>query len=182
MFSSDAISRDFHHSNPSHAANFKHDADFSKSRDFVPSDFFTNHDQHQHQQSSGLARYRSAPSSFLAALLDSNTDNNSSSGDESDAFFSALMERDLNPNPNPKSSDHQISSGGMKREDEADPEPRSAQNGYPAGYDGSNYSVGMEHHRLRDQNGNRSNLLRQSSSPAGFFNGKLLNFFILFLI
>ncbi|XP_042015599.1 transcription factor bHLH130-like isoform X2 [Salvia splendens] len=167
MFSSDAISRDFLHSNPSHTTNFKHHADFSKSREFVPSDFFTNHDQHQHQhqhqqqQSSGLARYRSAPSSFLAALLDSNADNNSSSGDESDAFFSALMERDLNP----KSSDHKISSGGMKREDEADPEPRSAQNGYPAGYDGS-YSVGMEH-----QNGNRSNLLRQSSSPAGFFNG-----------
>ncbi|XP_047958472.1 transcription factor bHLH130-like [Salvia hispanica] len=152
MYTSDAISRDFLHSNPSHTTNFKHDADF-----------FTNHDQHQHQQqqSSGLARYRSAPSSFLAALLDSNADNNSSSGDESDAFFSALMEappRDLNP----KSS--------MKREDEADPEPRTAQNGYPGGYDGS-YSVGMEHQRLRDQNGNRSNLLRQSSSPAGFFNG-----------
>ncbi|KAL1539979.1 transcription factor bHLH130-like protein [Salvia divinorum] len=179
MFSSEAISRDFLHSNsnsnsnsnPSHATSFKHasaDAEFSKSREFMASDFFASHDQHQ-QQSSGLARYRSAPSSFLAALLDSNADNNSSSGDESDAFFSALMEappRDLNP----KSSGHQI----LKREDEADPEPRSAQNGYPGGqvggYDGS-YSVGMEHQRLRDESGNRSNLLRQSSSPAGFFNG-----------
>ncbi|XP_057800466.1 transcription factor bHLH130-like isoform X2 [Salvia miltiorrhiza] len=168
MFSSDTISRDFLHSNanPSHHTNFKHvsaDAEFSKSREFMPSDFFNNQQQH----SSGLARYRSAPSSLFAALLDSNTDNNSSSGDESDAFFSALIERDLNP----KSSDHQISSG-MKREDGAEADPRPAQNGYDA-VTGS-YSVGMEHHvdlRLRDENGNRSNLLRQSSSPAGFFNG-----------
>lgn len=171
MFSSDAISRDFLHSNPSHHANFKHvsaDAEFSKS---MGSDFFNNQHQHQQQQqqSSGLARYRSAPSSFLAALLDSNADNNSSSGDESDAFFSALMEAPPPPQPrdlNPRSGDHhhQISnSSGMKREDGA----------YESGVAGS-YSVGMEHHvdvRSREENGSRSNLLRQSSSPAGFFNG-----------
>ncbi|KAH6758072.1 hypothetical protein C2S52_023040 [Perilla frutescens var. hirtella] len=181
------MSRDFPHSNPTNQSNFKHfsaEGEFLKSREFMGSDFFNNNHHHQQQQqSSGLARYRSAPSSFLAALLDSNTEN-SSSGDESDAFFSALMDappRDLNP----KSSDNtdQISCSSMKREDGIEAEPRPGQNGYPngqmGGYEGAvagSYSVGMEEHhvnvRLRDGNGNnRSNLLRQSSSPAGFFNG-----------
>lgn len=182
MFTSEAISRDFLHSNPSHPTDFKHvsaEGEFVKSREMMGSDFFNNHHQHHHQQQqqgSGLARYRSAPSSFLAALLDSNADN-SSSGDESDAFFSALMEappRDLNP----KSGDLLVSSG-MKREDGAEAEPRPGQNGFPNGFESGagSYSVAMEHHvdlRLRDENGSRSSLLRQSSSPAGFFNGNLL--------
>ncbi|KAK6120799.1 hypothetical protein DH2020_045462 [Rehmannia glutinosa] len=85
-------------SNPTHHKNVSTDGEFLKSREFNGSDLFQNNQQ----QNPGLARYRSAPSSFLAALLDSNTDNNSnsSSGDESEAFFSALIDgpRDLNQN------------------------------------------------------------------------------------
>lgn len=179
MFSSGAISRDFLHSNPSNQANFKHvsaDGEFLKSREFMGSDFFNNHHHQQQQQGSGLARYRSAPSSFLAALLDSNTDN-SSSGDESDAFFSALMDAPPPPPPprdlNLKDSGGDRVSCGMKREDGAEAEPRPGQMG---GYDNGvgSYSVGME----RDGSGNRSNILvRQSSSPAGFFNGNLHYYF-----
>ncbi|KAL0425585.1 UNVERIFIED_CONTAM: hypothetical protein Sradi_1093300 [Sesamum radiatum] len=66
-------------SNPGgNQSSFKHvsaaEGDFFKTRDqFMGSDLFHN----QSQQSCGLARYRSAPSSFLAALLDSTTDNSS---------------------------------------------------------------------------------------------------------
>ncbi|KAL0339100.1 UNVERIFIED_CONTAM: Transcription factor [Sesamum angustifolium] len=176
MFSSEAISADmrksggFLHSDPRNQSNFKHVSalgEFSKSREFMGSEFYQYQNQH-HQNQGGLARYRSAPSSFLAALLDSTTDN-SSSGDESDAFFSALM--DGPGDPNQKNNENQMQFP-MKQEvgSDLEAEPRSGENGQMAGYGGGgavvgSYSVG---------NGNRSNcsnLVRQSSSPAGFFNG-----------
>ncbi|GFQ08151.1 transcription factor bhlh130 [Phtheirospermum japonicum] len=149
--------------------------EFLKSREFNGSDFFQNQNDHP---GPGLARYRSAPSSFLAALLDSNTDNNnSSSGDESDAFFSALIDGpiDLNQKNN---SDNHPGQYSMKQEIVAETEPRPGlcPNGQTGGYVGS-YSVGMEnqvHVNLSNNgNGNRncSSLVRQSSSPAGIFNG-----------
>ncbi|KAL7126087.1 hypothetical protein ABFS83_14G162200 [Erythranthe nasuta] len=148
------------------------DGEFLKSREFLGSDFFQ-------QQSCGLERYRSAPSSFLAALLDSSAGggggDNSSSGDESEAFFSALLDggpRDLNHYP-------------MKREEEVvveveEVEARPGETGSPdpesGGYVGGgavvgSYSVGMEHVNKLTSSGNGNNLIRQSSSPAGFFNG-----------
>ncbi|KAL0308657.1 UNVERIFIED_CONTAM: Transcription factor [Sesamum radiatum] len=176
MFSSEAISADmrksggFLHSDPRNQSNFKHVSavgEFSKSREFMGSELYLYQNQH-HQNQGGLARYRSAPSSFLAALLDSTTDN-SSSGDESDAFFSALM--DGPGDPNQKNNENQMQFS-MKQEvgSDLEAEPRSGENGQMAGYGGGgavvgSYSVG---------NGNRSNcsnLFRQSSSPAGFFNG-----------
>nr|AKN09582.1 basic helix-loop-helix transcription factor [Salvia miltiorrhiza] len=116
--------------NPSNDGGFK-------SRDSMGSDLFLNQQQSNQQ---GLARYRSAPSSLLAALLDSTTEN-SSSGDESEALLSALMDgpRDLN----------QIQKGGnpmhyhLKQEVGAESEPRPGHMGYESA----------------------------SSSPAGFFNG-----------
>ncbi|KAI3448921.1 hypothetical protein Pfo_005586 [Paulownia fortunei] len=194
MFSSETISRDmsrssgFLLSNPSNQNSLKHasvDGEFLKSREFIGSDFFQNQQQ-QNQQSCGLARYRSAPSSFLAALLDSTTDN-SSSGDESEAFFSALIDgpRDLNQ----KNTDNQMQYS-MKQEVGVETEPRPGKTGFPdgqmAGYESvvngcggavvGSYSLGMEsqvHVRLSNGYGSRncSNLVRQSSSPAGFFNG-----------
>lgn len=162
--------------NQSNQNNFKQisaDGEFLKSKDFVGSDYFQNQSQHH---TSGLARYRSAPSSFLAALIDSNTDN-SSSGDEAEAFFSSLID-------GPKNSDNQMQYP-MKHETE---ETRPGfQNGQTDGYDSvvnvgggsvvGSYSVGMEN-QLSNGNGSRngSNLIRQSSSPAGFFNGILFHF------
>ncbi|KAL3615376.1 hypothetical protein CASFOL_041037 [Castilleja foliolosa] len=147
-----------------------------KSRKFNGPDFFQNQNDHQ---GPGLARYRSAPSSFLAALLDSNTDNNNnnSSGDESDAFFSALIDGpiDLNQKNN---SDNHPAQYSMKQEIVAETEPRTGlyPNGQTGGYVGS-YSVGMENqvHMSLNNNGNGSrscsNLVRQNSSPVGVFNG-----------
>ncbi|KAL0374286.1 UNVERIFIED_CONTAM: Transcription factor [Sesamum radiatum] len=174
MFSSEAISADmrrsggFLHADPRNQSNFKHISavgEFSKSRELMGSEFYQYQNQH-HQNQGGLARYRSAPSSFLAALLDSTTDN-SSSGDESDAFFSALMDGPGDPNHKNNESQMQFS---MKQEvgSDLEAEPRLGENGQMGGYGGAvvgSYSVG---------NGNRSNcstLVRQSSSPAGFFNG-----------
>lgn len=190
MFSSETISRDmsrnssFLLSNPSNHSSLKHvsaEAQFSKSRDSMGSDLFLNQTQlqQQQQQQQGLARYRSAPSSFLAALMDSTTDN-SSSGDESEALFSALL--DGPPDLNQKNS-----SGGnqmhyhLKQEAGAESEPRPASlMGYESAVSGGggaivgSYSVGLDNPvdlRINNGNGNASNLLRQSSSPAGFFNG-----------
>ncbi|XP_057807678.1 transcription factor bHLH130-like [Salvia miltiorrhiza] len=165
MFSSEAISRDMSRNSSYLLPNPSNDGGF-KSRDSMGSDLFLNQQQSNQQ---GLARYRSAPSSLLAALLDSTTEN-SSSGDESEALLSALMDgpRDLN----------QIQKGGnpmhyhLKQEVGAESEPRPGHMGYESAVSGGggaivgSYSVGMENHVNL-----RSNLVRQSSSPAGFFNG-----------
>ncbi|XP_047956886.1 transcription factor bHLH130-like [Salvia hispanica] len=154
MFSSEAISRDMSRN----SSGFLNEGNL-KSRD---SDSFVNQAQIQPQ---GLARYRSAPSSFLAALLDSTTDNSSSGDDESEALLSALMDapRDLN-----QKSGHYH----MKQEVGAESEPRPGQMGYESSGIVGSYSVGMENQaNLRMNNGSNSNLVRQSSSPAGFFNG-----------
>ncbi|GFP98175.1 transcription factor bhlh130 [Phtheirospermum japonicum] len=112
------------------------------SSEFIGSDYFPNQSPEQNQPSCGLARYKSAPSSFLAALLDSNNNtDNSSSGDESEAFFSALMSgptRDLNQ----KSSSYDSSNNNdslqyhhhhmIKREES---EPRPGRNGSAMGYE-----------------------------------------------
>lgn len=164
-------------SNPNNNKHASADADqFLK----MGPDFFP-----QNQQNcGGLERYRSAPSSFLAALLDSNTDN-SSSGDESDAFFTALLE-------NQNSTTNQMQQYPMKQEVGADtehrarlPDPQTGGFGYESGGTvvGS-YSVGMESQvQMSNGNGNRncsSNLIRQSSSPAGFFNGTSIYIYCVF--
>lgn len=193
MFSSEAISRDmsrnssFFLSNPDSQNNFKHEGELLKSRDFMGSDLFSNQtqvqqlQQQQSNQACGLARYRSAPSSFLAALLDSNADN-SSRGDDSEALFSALMDgpRDLGHKSNNDGNPMQYH---LKQELGVELEPRPGDNGqmgYETAVSGGggsvvgSYSVGMETQvNLGINNGNRNspNLVRQSSSPAGFFNG-----------
>ncbi|KAL8555484.1 hypothetical protein ACS0TY_003333 [Phlomoides rotata] len=160
-------------SNPSNQDSFKQisaEGEFLKSKEFMGSDYFQNQNQH----TSGLARYRSAPSSLFATLLDSNTDN-SSSGDEAEAFFSSLID-------GPKNSDNQMQQQQypMKQESgvEVETRPGFQTGGYDSVVNGGggsvvgSYSVGMEN-QLSNGNGNRngSNLIRQSSSPAGFFNG-----------
>lgn len=182
-------------SNPGNQSSFKHvsaEGEFLKSREFMGSDLFHN----QSQQSCGLARYRSAPSSFLAALLDSTTDN-SSSGDESEAILSALMNGP--PDLNQKSSNgsnNQILQYHMKQEvgvEQSEPRPghdgfiQNGHMGYESAVSGGggaivgSYSVGMEsqvHVTMSSGSGNSSHLVRQSSSPAGFFNGNLFASFL----
>ncbi|XP_042065985.1 transcription factor bHLH130-like [Salvia splendens] len=147
MFSSEAISSDM-----SRNSSFLLSNPSFKSRDSMGSDLFPNHAQLQQQH--GLARYRSAPSSFLASLLDS-TGENSSSGDESEALLSALMDGQKSGN---QMHYH------LKQETESEPRP-----GYESAVVGS-YSVGMEN-LVNSRMNNGSNLVRQTSSPAGFFNG-----------
>ncbi|PIN14392.1 hypothetical protein CDL12_12981 [Handroanthus impetiginosus] len=142
--------------------NVSAEGEFFKSREFMGSDFSQNQNQN-----SRLARYRSAPSSFLEALLDSAADN-SSSGDECEAFFSALMD-----GPNQKNSDNQMQYS-TKQEGGVEMEPRPVQNGFTNGHVtghenvvNRSYTAGVENQVHR----NCSNLVRQTSSPAGFFNG-----------
>lgn len=193
MFSSEAISRDMSRNSSfflsNNQNNFKQDGDLLKSRDFMGSDLFSNQTQIQQQsnQASGLARYRSAPSSFIAALLDSNAEN-SNSGDDTEALFSALMDgpRDLGLKSS-NDGNHEMQYH-LKQEIGAESEPRPGGNGrvgYESAVSGGggsvvgSYSVGMENQvnlRMNDGNRNGANLVRQSSSPAGFFNGNFTSF------
>ncbi|KAL2491536.1 Transcription factor bHLH [Abeliophyllum distichum] len=156
------------------------EGEFLKSREMMDSDFFQNQPgaappQQQQQQSFGLARYRSAPSSFFTTLLES--------GNESESMFSALMNEtsdDLN-----QKNQLQYSSGAMKQEISVEMETSTEKNGFSNGstsqgvYESGgaivgSYSVGMENQvqvRMNNGNGSSSNLARQSSSPAGFFSG-----------
>ncbi|KAL8062083.1 hypothetical protein ABFX02_02G123600 [Erythranthe guttata] len=165
--------------------------EFLSSREFMGSDLFLNQTTTQQQQQNqhhhpppqppppqggggggGLARYRSAPSSFLAALLDSTAPENSSSGDESEAIFSALMGGQKNGGGG-GGVDDQMQFHQMKQEVAVESEPRpGSMNGQMGSVVGS-YSVGMDSGVDLRMNSNTSsiNLLRQSSSPAGFFNG-----------
>lgn len=148
--------------------NISAEAESLSSREFMGSDLFLK----QQSSSSGLARYRSAPSSFLAALLDSTTDN-SSSGDESEAIFSALMNQNDTSSNRVKAETEEEVVGSVNG---------SGQMGYEDVVNASvvgSYSAGMETQliNLRSNNNNGSNLVRQTSSPAGFFNGTFTCFF-----
>ncbi|XP_073026569.1 transcription factor bHLH130-like isoform X1 [Primulina eburnea] len=126
--------------NSSDIKNMSAEREFLRSKESMVSDLFGN--QQNPEQCCGLARYRTAPGSFLATLLESTADNNSGTGDDSEALFSAFMDNGRS----------------MKQEIGGD-----------LGYVGS-YSVGMET-QAQKLNNNGSNLARQTSSPAGFFSG-----------
>ncbi|XP_073129352.1 transcription factor bHLH130-like [Henckelia pumila] len=136
---------------PNNSGNIKNisaEGEFLRSKESMGPDLFGN--QQNQEQCCGLARYRTAPGSFLATLLESTADNNSSTGDDSEALFSAFMDNghlDLNQM---QCSTKQEIGGEM-------------------GYVGS-YSVGMET-QAHKVNNNGTNLARQTSSPAGFLSG-----------
>ncbi|KZV27521.1 hypothetical protein F511_04572 [Dorcoceras hygrometricum] len=118
-------------------------------------DMFGNQNQNQPQQiqqSCGLARYRSAPGSFL---LESSTEI-SANGDESEAFFHALMETGLLDLNQKDSEEMQYFTKQ---------EARNGKSEFCGGKIAGSYSVGME------ININASNIGRQSSSPAEFYSG-----------
>ncbi|CAA0827123.1 Transcription factor bHLH130 [Striga hermonthica] len=190
----------FSPSNPGNLGSFKHVSSAQKADFSSGSNFFRNQNQLNQQPGGGLTRFKSAPSSFLAALIDSNnTDNSSSGDDESEAFFSALMSgptptaRDLNRTDGNSGCDdnsHNNHQMFQHEEEEAEAGTRPGRNGLGGGQMGyesavsggggcivGSYSVGMEESQVNNNNmrllnnGNiSSNLVRQSSSPAGFFN------------
>ncbi|KAK3003022.1 hypothetical protein RJ639_020188 [Escallonia herrerae] len=176
------------------------------------SDLYQNHLAPQNTQQSnnntGLTRYRSAPSSFFATLLDGNDDGGGGgsgvgengceefldpqpSSPESDTFFSRFVSdsRDLSqypmkvemvepvPQQNGYSTSAAAGAGGGSREAYCAPAPRdlpnhaSVSNGPGASMEGHGSFRGissMAMENLKASSGNCSNLVRQSSSPAGF--------------
>ncbi|XP_075520254.1 transcription factor bHLH130-like isoform X2 [Primulina tabacum] len=168
MFGSETIPRDTRRSSgttsflfSSNNNNFKQvsaEGELLKSKELMGTsdNMFGNQNQpHKTQQSCGLARYRSAPGSFLGSLLESSTEN-SDNGEESEAFFRALMENgplDLNQ----KDSEEMLYFNKQ--------EARNGKNEFGGGEIEGSYSVGME------TNINASNLGRQNNSPAEFYSG-----------
>nr|GMC90668.1 transcription factor bHLH130-like [Ipomoea batatas] len=118
-----------------------------KSKEVMGSDLYQN-------QSSGLMRYRSAPSSFFAGVMDSAAANFSAANDAAAAADSFMVS--------------EAGDGGG----EPQAEQRGSADGFEAPEMGS-YGVEMEMQaQMRQQQfRNPSNLIRQSSSPAGFFSG-----------
>ncbi|XP_031128245.1 transcription factor bHLH130-like [Ipomoea triloba] len=181
MFSSEApISRELTSgSNSSFLFPSANNNELLKSKEVMGSDLYQN-------QSSGLMRYRSAPSSFFAGVMDSAAANFSAANDgaaadsfmvndgssssDSETMFSSILNcggsesRDLKNSvqflkPEMAVESHKRSSEAQQMVFEA-PEMGS-------------YGVEMEMQaQMRQQQfRNPSNLIRQSSSPAGFFSG-----------
>ncbi|XP_047319456.1 transcription factor bHLH130-like [Impatiens glandulifera] len=128
--------------------------------------------RHQDQPSSGLMRYRSAPSSFFASLLDSSggveacCEDFLNSNESDDAMFTGFMVTD---------SSASVSDSlklqfpvDVKNETAISKPPLPLQNGYS--------KIGSRKTTSRQNSGNstiskvKSNLVRQSSSPAGIFS------------
>ncbi|PSS10008.1 Transcription factor bHLH130 like [Actinidia chinensis var. chinensis] len=182
---SQAISRD---SNLLFSPSFKHsDGEFLKSRDFIDSDLYQNqHNQH----SSGLMRYRSAPSSFFASLVDGGgcegfLNHHEPSIHESESVFTRFE----SSNGSDDSETHDLQFA-VKHET---PEQNQNQNQY-SGSDSGHviYRSSLDHGDLANRSDSVSNitsnglfkvangsamespvegknLIRQSSSPAGLF-------------
>ncbi|KAL3537360.1 hypothetical protein ACH5RR_000726 [Cinchona calisaya] len=211
MYSPEAISRDISSnimfsSNTSASNSFKKgflEGDFFKNKEILggsSSDFFQppiHIQQQQNQQSCGLMRYRSAPSSYFSSYLDDSkntTDNGDSS--ESDLIFSAFLNEPSSEISHHHQQQQQVQ-GSMKVEmDDLESNPSAIlQNGkgfcradstmVSVGYQAAvsagggsvvgSYTVpvGVENQAnvRMNSNSNCSNLIRQSSSPAGFFSG-----------
>ncbi|KAM3323372.1 transcription factor [Capsicum chacoense] len=189
MFSSEPISREMDKLNSflfsvGGASSFKNgegiEADYLRSKEMMGSEYFQQQQSAYHQQnnsnncnssnnnSGGLTSYRSAPSSFFAGILDGEGNDSGenfvahdgSSSSDSDSMFTAL----LNNSDNGATGDlkNQLQFGSCMKQEIA--EEFGNENRYENG--GVTYGVGVQM-----QSGGNSNLIRQSSSPAGFFNG-----------
>lgn len=206
MFSSEPISREMDKLNSflfscgdgggGGSSSFKNgegvESEFLRSKEVMGSDYF--HQQSQFQQSNfgGLARYKSAPSSFFAGILDGDGNNSGenfithdgSSSSDSDSMFTALLNnndngtisgtRDLNE----QNQKNQLQFASSMKQEIGEEIEFGNENGVQNRYEnvGVSYGVGVQM-QTRDSlsNGNGgSNLIRQSSSPAGFFNGMLI--------
>ncbi|KAJ8573545.1 hypothetical protein K7X08_010056 [Anisodus acutangulus] len=155
--------------------------EFFKSKEIMGSDYFQQKSQFQHQSNNnggGLARYRSAPSSFFAGILDGDGNNSGenfithdgSSSSDSESMFTTLLNNNNNENNNINSKNQVEFDSSMKQEIGEEIEfgkGKGLDNRYESTGGGVSYGVGVQ---MQIGNGG-SNLIRQSSSPAGFFNG-----------
>ncbi|KAM6568511.1 hypothetical protein CsatB_016496 [Cannabis sativa] len=147
----------------------------------------SSHQQHQnHQPNSGLLRYRSAPSSLFVNFNDNNKNSFSMEGSESERLFSGFVNysgsngsescppsfRDLDD----KSS---VMGGGQQNQrynnSGLPPHyPRQSSNMSSSVLDNGSFglmgSMAMDTHNTQPNKSLNSNLLRQSSSPAGLFS------------
>ncbi|KAL6960035.1 hypothetical protein U1Q18_051169 [Sarracenia purpurea var. burkii] len=189
---SPAISRD---QNLSFSSNSKHsDGEFVKGREFVSSDL-SQHQQNQHH-SSGLTRYRSAPSSFFASLVDGGCDDflspYQSSSPESEVMFSRFVSSNCSGDSEPQNLQFPTAIKHEMQEQNQFPNSTSTQMIYQTSLDhrdlenrSDSVSTQTNLDRLckvpnvasmenpapgKTSSGNCSNLIRQSSSPAGLFS------------
>ncbi|PSS11991.1 Transcription factor bHLH130 like [Actinidia chinensis var. chinensis] len=169
---SQAISRD---SNLLFSSTFKNpNEELTKNKDFTSSDLYQPQQQPQpqpqHSNSSGLMRYRSAPSSFFASLVDGGSDgcedflSPQSSSPESQSMFVALMPS----NGDSDSHDLQFPMA-LKHETTEENQHSASTSIYGTSIDMANHTNSMEQGKMMS-GGNCSNLTRQRSSPAGFFS------------
>lgn len=183
MFSSETISREMDKLNTflfSGSSSFKNgegvEAEFMRSKEIMGSDYFQQQSQFQQSNSGGLTRYRSAPSSFFAGILDGDGNNSGenfvthdgSSSSDSDSMFTALLNNNDRSDQNQK---NQLQFAPSLKQEIAEDIEFGNENRYENS--GVSYGVGVQMQtRGNLSNGNGgSDLIRQSSSPAGFFNG-----------
>lgn len=172
--------------------------EFLRNKEIMSSDYFQQQSSQFHQQQSnnnggGLTRYRSAPSSFFAGILEGDGNNSGenfithdgSSSSDSESVFTALLNNNNDNNNNVNHNNNvtvsgtrdlndqinknqlQFASSSMKQEIGEEIKFASSAMG--------SYGIGVQMQsgvRLSNVNaGGSNNLIRQSSSPAGFFNG-----------
>ncbi|KAL3380780.1 hypothetical protein AABB24_001103 [Solanum stoloniferum] len=200
MFSSEPISREMDKLNNflfsgggGGGSSFKNgeglEPEFFRSKEMMGSDIFQQQSQFQQSNSGGLTRYRSAPSSFFAGILDGDGNNSGenfitgdgSSSSDSDSMFTALLNNNDTTNNNgtrdlnDQSQKNQLQFGSSLKQEIGEEIEFGNENGVQNRYEngGVSYGVGVQMQtRANLSNGNGgSNLIRQSSSPAGFFNG-----------
>lgn len=133
--------------------------------------------QQQNHQSGELMRFRSAPSSFLAGMVDRGagnfTANDGCSSSDSDTVFSSLLNGNgLVHNGNLESPSLQFMKPGIAEENRRQQSSGNG-NGNRNGKQMVYEAPGMGFYATGK---NESNLIRQRSSE-GFFSGKVLSFF-----
>ncbi|KAM7512312.1 hypothetical protein LguiB_011187 [Lonicera macranthoides] len=179
---SEAIARDMN--SMLFSSTFKHsEVEFTKNRDLITSsDLYNNHQQQQQlQQSSNLMRNRSAPSSFFESLLDGG-DNGGEN--ESDTFYAGFVSGEsreilqhypttaMKTESIPEQNNYSVYCAA--RAPACDLQNHGAiSNGssMESSYSMMNSTTMGNLNQVKRSNGDCSNnLIRQSSSPAGFLS------------
>ncbi|CAN4110407.1 unnamed protein product [Withania somnifera] len=189
MYSLEPISREMDRLNTFLFSGLKNgegvEAEFMRSKETMGSDYFEQQAQFQQSNSGGLTRYRSAPSSFFDGILDGDANNSGenfvthdgSSSSDSDSMFTALLNNsDPTNNSGTVSGIRDLTDQNRKNQLKFTPSMKQEMaEEIEFGNGGVSYGVGLQMQSrgvLGNGNGG-SNLIRQSSSPAGFFNGFL---------
>ncbi|KAB1224716.1 hypothetical protein CJ030_MR1G017701 [Morella rubra] len=136
--------------------------------------------QHQHHQhNSGLMRYRSAPSSFLASLVDGSNGVDSVGREDclrsSSPEVETMLTRFMSSCNDSGDSGSQMGYQAQQVHVLPDHNPVAAGTALDSSFGVTNY--GAVENSMKDKMGagNRSILMRQSSSPAGLFSDLTMN-------